>query len=295
LLPNLVQTTEGTPAIIHCGPFANIAHGTSSVLAQKMGIRTAGYVVNEAGFAADLGFEKYMDLVSPMTGIKPSAAVVVTTVKSLKQQGEGDLLRGALNLKKHIAIVRDSGLPAVVAINRFADDTQADLDSLRKLCEDAGAAFALSDAYEKGGDGAMALAQKVVDVIDANPDVQLTPVYESSDSALDKITKVAQRVYGADGIELSERAAQNLARFTGWGFGQLPICIAKTQYSLSDDPTRMGAPTGWTLQVTDIGLSAGAGFLVVVAGSMMLMPGLPKNPRALEIDVDEHGSITGIQ
>jgi formate--tetrahydrofolate ligase len=295
LLPNLVQTTEGTPAIIHCGPFANIAHGTSSVLAQKMGIRTAGYVVNEAGFAADLGFEKYMDLVSPMTGIKPSAAVVVTTVKSLKQQGEGDLLRGALNLKKHIAIVRDSGLPAVVAINRFADDTQADLDSLRKLCEDAGAAFALSDAYEKGGDGAMALAQKVVDVIDANPDVQLTPVYESSDSALDKITKVAQRVYGADGIELSERAAQNLARFTGWGFGQLPICIAKTQYSLSDDPTRMGAPTGWTLQVTDIGLSAGAGFLVVVAGSMMLMPGLPKILRALEIDVDEHGSITGMQ
>jgi formate--tetrahydrofolate ligase len=252
-------------------------------------------VVNEAGFAADLGFEKYMNLVSPMTGIKPSAAVVVTTVKSLKQQGEGDLMRGALNLKKHIAIVRDSGLPAVVAINRFSDDTQADLDSLRKLCEDAGAAFALSDAYEKGGDGAMALAQKVVDVIDANPEVKLTPVYEWGDAAIGKITKVAQRVYGADGIELSERAAQNLARFTRWGFGQLPICIAKTQYSLSDDPTRMGAPTGWTLQVTDIGLSAGAGFLVVVAGSMMLMPGLPKNPRALEIDVDEHGSITGMQ
>lgn len=295
LLPNLVQTTEGTPAMVHCGPFANIAHGTSSVLSQKMGMHLADYVVNEAGFASDLGFEKYMNLVSPMTGIKPSVAVVVTTVKSLKQQGEGDLMRGAVNLAKHIAIVRDSGLPAVVAINRFSDDTEADLDSLRKLCESSGAAFELSDAYVRGGEGAMALAQKVVDVIDANPDVHLTPVYASSDSTLEKIRKVAQRVYGADDISLSETATQSLARFMRWGFGHLPICIAKTQYSLSDDPARLGAPTGWTLQVTDIALSAGAGFLVVVAGSIMLMPGLPKAPRALQIDVDEYGSITGMQ
>jgi formate--tetrahydrofolate ligase len=295
LLPNLVQTAEGTPAMVHCGPFANIAHGTSSVLSQKIGMRLADYVVNEAGFASDLGFEKYMNLVSPMTGIKPSVAVVVTTVKSLKQQGEGDLTQGAVNLKKHIAIVRASGLPAVVAINRFSDDTLADLDSLRSLCESSGAAFALSDAFAMGGEGAMALAQKVVDVIDANPDVHLTPVYQSSDSALEKITKVAQRVYGADAIELSETATENLARFTRWGFGHLPICIAKTQYSLSDDPARLGAPTGWTLHVTDIALSAGAGFLVVVAGSIMLMPGLPKAPRALAIDVDEHGLITGLQ
>ncbi len=295
LLPNLVQTTEGTPAMVHCGPFANIAHGTSSVLSQKIGMRLADYVVNEVGFASDLGFEKYMDLVSPMTGIKPSAAVVVTTVKSLKQQGEGDLMRGAVNLKKHIAIVRASGLPAVVAINHFSDDSQADLDSLRTLCEASGAAFALSDAYVRGGEGAMALAQKVVDRIDASPAVHLTPVYESSDSALEKITRVAQRVYGADGIELSETATENLARFTRWGFGHLPICIAKTQYSLSDDPARLGAPTGWTLHVTDIALSAGAGFLVVIAGSMMLMPGLPRTPRALQIDVDEHGLITGLQ
>jgi len=295
LLPNLVQTTEGTPAMVHCGPFANIAHGTSSVLSQKMGMRLADYVVNEAGFASDLGFEKYMNLVSPMTGIKPAVAVLVTTVKSVKQQGEGDLTRGSANLKKHIAIVRASGLPAVVAINRFSDDSQADLDSLRSLCESSGAAFALSDAYIKGGDGAMALAQKVVDVIDANPEVHLTPVYAWSDSALEKIARVAQRVYGADAIELSETATENLARFTRWGFGQLPICIAKTQYSLSDDPARLGAPNGWTLHVSDIALSAGAGFLVVVAGSIMLMPGLPKAPRALQIDVDEHGSITGMQ
>lgn len=295
LLPNLVQTTEGTPAMVHCGPFANIAHGTSSVLSQKMGMRLADYVVNEAGFAADLGFEKYMDLVSPMAGIKPAVAVVVTTVKSLKQQGEGDLMRGAVNLKKHIEIVRNFGLPAVVAINHFSADSQADLDSLRALCESSGAAFALSDAYTKGGEGAMALAQKVVDVIDANPEVHLTPVYESSDAALEKIRKVAQSVYGAEGIELSETATENLARFTHWGFGHLPICIAKTQYSLSDDPTRLGAPTGWTLHVTDIALSAGAGFLVVIAGSIMLMPGLPKAPRALAIDVDEHGLITGLQ
>jgi formate--tetrahydrofolate ligase len=295
LLPNLVQTTEGTPATVHCGPFANIAHGTSSVISQKMGMRMADYVINETGFASDLGFEKYMDLVSPMSGIKPSAAVLVTTVKSVKQQGEGDLERGSANLEKHIAIVRGFGLPAVVAINRFPDDTEEELGALRTFCEARGAAFALSEAYAKGGEGAVALAQKVVEVIEANPDVQLTPVYELSDPVIDKITKVAQRVYGADAIELSERATENLIRFTRWGFGELPICIAKTQYSLSDDPKRLGAPTGWTLRVTDIALSAGAGFLVVISGTMMLMPGLPKVSRALGIDVDEQGEITGMQ
>jgi formate--tetrahydrofolate ligase len=295
LLPNLVQTTEGAPAMVHCGPFGNIAHGTSSVVSQKVGMRIADYVVNEAGFGADLGFEKYMDLVSSLSGIKPSVAVLVTTVQSVKQQGEGDLQRGSVNLEKHIAIVRGFGLPAVVAINRFPNDTESELETLRTFCEARGAAFALSEAYAKGGEGAEALARKVVEVIDANPDPRLTTAYESGDSAIDKITRVAQKIYGADSVELSERAQKNLARFTRWGFGELPICIAKTQYSLTDDPKRLGAPTGWTLHVTDIALSAGAGFLVVISGSIMLMPGLPKVSRALEIDVDDQGEIVGME
>jgi formate--tetrahydrofolate ligase len=294
LLPNLVQTTEGTPAMVHCGPFANIAHGTSSVISHKMGMRMADYVVNETGFASDLGFEKYMDLVSPMSGIKPSAAVLVTTVQSLRQQGEGNLERGSTNLEKHIAIVRGFGLPVVVAINRFPQDTLAELDMLHSFCEAHGAEFALSEAYAKGGEGAMALAQKVVEVIEANPNIELTTSYEFGDPVIEKITKVAQKVYGADSIEMSERAKENLARFTRWGFGELPICIAKTQYSISDDPKRLGAPTGWTLHITDIALSAGAGFFVVISGAMMLMPGLPKVSRALGIDVDKHGEITGM-
>jgi formate--tetrahydrofolate ligase len=295
LLPNLVQITDGSPATVHCGPFANIAHGTSSIISQKMGMRVADYVVNETGFASDLGFEKYMDLVSPSSGIKPSIAVLVTTVQSLRQQGEGDLQRGSANLGKHISIVRGFGLPVVVAINRFPADTEQELESLRAFCEAHGAAFALSEAYAKGGEGAAALAQKVIEVLDENPTIQLTTTYEPGDSAIEKITKVAQKIYGADGIELSEHARQNLDRFTNWGYGNLPICIAKTQYSLSDDPKRPGAPTGWTLHVSDVALSAGAGFLVVISGAMMLMPGLPKESRALAIDVDEHGEITGMK
>ena len=216
-----------------------------------------------------------------MSGNKPSVAVLVTTVQSVKQQGEGDLERGSANLEKHIAIVRGFGLPAVVAINRFPNDTEAELDKLRTFCEARGAEFALSEAYAKGGEGAAALARKVVEVIEANPNPAPTTTYELGDPVIEKITKVAKQVYGADGIELNERAKENLARFTRWGFGELPICIAKTQYSLSDDPKRLGAPTGWTLHVTDIALSAGAGFLVVISGAMMLMPGLPKVSRAL--------------
>jgi formate--tetrahydrofolate ligase len=182
----------------------------------------------------------------------------------------------------------------VVAINRFPNDTAAELETLHQFCEDHGASFALSEAFAKGGEGAVDLANKIVEVIDANPDVEPTTTYAPEDSAIEKITKVARSVYGAEGIELSEGARDNLARFERWGFGHLPVCIAKTQYSLSDDPKRMGAPSGWTLHVTDVALSAGAGFLVVVAGSMMLMPGLPKVSRALDIDVDEDGEIIGM-
>ena len=294
LLPNLVQTTEGTPAMVHCGPFANIAHGTSSVVSQQIGLNLADYVVNETGFASDLGFEKYMDLVMPSSGIKPAAAVVVTTVQSLHNQGEGDLQRGFANLEKHIAIVRGFLLPVIVAINRFPNDSIEELDIIQQFCEAHGASFALSEAYARGAEGAVDLARKVVEVIDAHPNVEPISTYAPEDSVLEKITKVARRVYGADEIELSELAQQNLDRFERWGFGHLPICIAKTQYSLSDNPKLMGSPTGWTLHVTDVALSAGAGFLVVISGAMMLMPGLPKASRALDIDVDEYGEIMGM-
>ena len=294
ILPNLVQTTEGTPAMVHCGPFANIAHGTSSVISQKMGLRLADYVVNETGFASDLGFEKYMDLVMPSSGIKPACAVLVTTVKSVESQGEGSLERGFLNLEKHIGIVRGFNLPVVVAINRFPGDSEADLATLREFCESRGASFALSEAFAKGGEGAVALAEKVVEVIAGSGNVELKTTYEAADSVVEKISKVARGVYGAADVEFNERASANLARLEGWGFGQLPVCIAKTQYSLTDDPKRMGAPTGWTLHVTDVQLSAGAGFLVVTSGAMMLMPGLPKESRAMGIDVDADGEITGM-
>jgi formate--tetrahydrofolate ligase len=294
ILPNLVQTTEGTPALVHCGPFANIAHGTSSVLSQQMGLRLADYVINETGFASDLGFEKYMDIVMPSSGIKPAAAVLVTTVQSVRNQGAGDLEAGFLNLKKHIAIVRGFNLPAIVAINRFPGDTDEELQSLEKYCQVQGAAFAVSEAFTNGGAGATQLAEKVVSVIAANPNPASETTYEPGLSALEKITAVAQKVYGAAAVELSPKAAQKLARFSEWGYGNLPVCIAKTQYSLTDDPTRMGAPTGWTLHIADIALSAGAGFLVVISGSMVLMPGLPKTSRALDIDVDASGDITGL-
>lgn len=294
LEPNLAQTTDGTPAMVHCGPFANIAHGTSSVVSQRIGMHLADYVVNETGFASDLGFEKYMDLVMPSSGIRPAVAVLVTTVQSLNNQGEGDLQRGFSNLEKHIGIVRGFGLPVVVAINRFPQNSDADLMMLRAFCETRGASFALSEAFAKGGQGAEDLARKVVEAIEANPEPQLTTTYSPSDSITEKITQVAQKIYGADMIEFTEVARQNLARFERWGFGDLPICIAKTQYSLTDDPKRMGAPVGWTLHVTDISLSAGAGFLVVTSGAMMLMPGLPKVSRAMNIDVNPEGEIIGM-
>ena len=294
LEPNLAQTTDGTPAMVHCGPFANIAHGTSSVVSQRIGMVLADYVVNETGFASDLGFEKYMDLVMPSSGIQPAVAVLVTTVQSMRNQGEGELDRGFSNLERHIGIVRGFGLPVVVAINRFPADTDAELDTLRAFCEARGASFALSEAFAKGGEGAAALARKVVEVIEAHPEPRLTTTYAASDSIETKIEKVSRQIYGAAGVELSEGARENIARFERWGFGELPVCIAKTQYSLTDDPKRMGAPTGWTLHVTDVSLSAGAGFLVVTSGAMMLMPGLPKTSRAMKIDVDAEGEIIGM-
>ena len=294
ILPNLVQTTEGTPALVHTGPFGNIAHGTSSVLSQQMGLRLADYVVNECGFAADLGAEKYFDIVMRTSGTRPAAAVLVATVQSLRAQGEGNLEAGFSNLAHHIHALRGYGVPIVVAINRFPNDSGAELAEIAAECarQEVGCSFV--EAFAKGGAGAMDLAEKIVAVIEGDPEPSIKPVYELEDSFEEKIRKVAVQVYGADGVTLSDAARTNLARFAEWGFGRLPVCVAKTQYSLTDNPKIMGAPKGWMLNVTNASLSAGAGFVVAVAGNMMLMPGLPSEPRALVIDVDEDGRIVGV-
>ncbi|MDR3740067.1 MAG: formate--tetrahydrofolate ligase [Terracidiphilus sp.] len=294
LLPNLVQTTEGTPALVHTGPFGNIAHGTSSVLSQQMGVRLADYVVNECGFAADLGAEKYFDIVMRKGGIRPAAAVLVATVQSLRAQGEGLLEAGFANLRHHVETLRGYHVPVVVAINRFPTNTDEELASIADECARIGVGCAPVEAFAKGGEGAAELARKVVALIEANPVPDVQSMYTLDMPFEEKLNAVATKVYGADGVELSETARAKLARYTEWGFGELPVCIAKTQYSLSDDPKRMGAPKGWTLRVTDALLSAGAGFVVAISGNMMLMPGLPQDPRAFTIDVDENSEIKGV-
>jgi len=294
LLPNLMQTTEGVPALVHTGPFGNIAHGTSSVISHQMGIRLADYVVNEAGFAADLGAEKYFDIVMRSSGIAPACAVLVTTVQSLRNQGEGDLERGFPNLARHITNLKRFGVPVVVAINRFPKDTDADLNRMAEYCAEHGAVSAMSEAFTKGGAGAETLAEKVVETIEKDSHPHVQPVYALEESLENKITKLATTIYGAAGVNFSERARKKLEQYQGWCFGKLPVCIAKTQYSFSDNPKLLGAPSGWTLNVTDASLSAGAGFVVVIAGNMMLMPGLPKAPRAAMVDVDAKGEIVGV-
>lgn len=294
LMPNLVQTTEGTPAFVHTGPFANIAHGTSSVISQQMALRLADYVVNEAGFASDLGAEKYFDIVMPSSGTRPAIAVLVTSVQSLRAQGQGLLDAGFPNLAHHLASLRSFGVPVVVAINRFPTDETSDLEAIASECKRLRVGSSVVEAFVKGGQGAVDLAEKVVAAISAEPMPNVKPIYSSHESLEEKIANVARRVYGAQGVEFSDRARASLGRFAAWGYAQLPVCIAKTQYSLTDDPKLTGAPTGWTLNVNDALLSAGAGFVVAVAGNMMLMPGLPRLPRALSIDVDDDGNIIGI-
>jgi formate--tetrahydrofolate ligase len=292
--PNLVQTTEGTPAMVHTGPFGNIAHGTSSILSHKMGVRLADYVVNECGFAADLGAEKYFGIVMRASGIQPAAAVLVVTAQSLRAQGEGKLESGFSNLAHHLKTLRGYGVPIVVAINRFPTDTAEDLEMVATECSLQGVPCAMVEAFTRGGEGAMELAQKVVSAIETNPSPEIQSVYALEDPLDVKILKVAIQVYGADGVTFSNASRAKLDRYAEWGFSRLPVCIAKTQYSLTDDPKRMGAPTGWTLHISDVSLSAGAGFVVAVSGNMMLMPGLPREPRALSIDVDDEGNIVGV-
>jgi formate--tetrahydrofolate ligase len=293
IMPNLVQTSEHTPALVHCGPFANIAHGTSSVLAQRMGLQLADYVVNEAGFGADLGAEKYFDIVMPASGIKPEAVVVVVTVKALAVHGSAEVERGLSNLDKHLDNLGRCGVPAIVALNLFPDDAAGDVAVVRRHCEQRDVPFAVVEAFGRGGEGAVALAEAVVSTAESGR-ADARSLYRLELGLVEKIERLAGAVYGAEHVHIEPPARRKLARFTDQGFGGFPICVAKTALSLSDDPKRLGAPTGWTFTVSDAHLSAGAGFVVVVAGAMNLMPGLPKLPRATVMDVDDEGMIVSL-
>jgi formate--tetrahydrofolate ligase len=298
LLPNLVQTGEGAPAIVHCGPFANIAHGTSSVLAQRLGLHLADYVVNETGFAADLGAEKFFDIVMPMSGHVPSVAVMIVTLKALRAQGgspDGPVAKGFPNLERHAANVRRWGAEPVVALNRFAADSDADLQSVLAHCASLGIDAALSEGYLKGGQGMADLARKVVAAADRADVSGVRPLYGPELSFEQKIAEVATKVYGAAGVAFKPAAKSRLQQYAALGYGHLPVCIAKTQYSFTDDAKVMGAPSGWTLTITDASLSAGAGFVVAIAGSMMLMPGLGKVPQAQKLGVTDDGAIVGME
>jgi formate--tetrahydrofolate ligase len=298
ILPNLVQTGEGAPAIVHCGPFANIAHGTSSVLAQRLGLHLADYVVNETGFAADLGAEKFFDIVMPMCGHVPSVAVMIVTLKALRAQGgapDAAVALGFPNLARHAANVRRWGAAPVVALNRFASDSEADLQAVLDYCASIGVEAALSEGYLKGGPGMADLARKVVAAADAADTGAIKPLYTPDLTFEQKITEVATRVYGAKGVVFKPGAKSRLQQYAALGYGHLPVCIAKTQYSFTDDAKVMGAPSDWTLTISDVSLSAGAGFVVAIAGSMMLMPGLGKVPQAQKLDVSDAGEIQGME
>jgi len=304
LKPNLVQTLEHTPAFIHGGPFANIAHGCNSVMATRMAMKMADYVVTEAGFGADLGAEKFLDIKCRMSGIKPSAVVVVATVRALKHHGgvaKADLgtenlkalEKGLPNLLQHVGnITNVYGLPAVVAINRFPTDTENELKLVEDKCRELGVNVALSEVWGKGGEGGISLAEEVVRLCEEPNDFRFS--YDIDMSIEEKIRAIAQKVYHADDINLPPAAARQLAQLEKLGFGKLPICIAKTQYSFSDDPSLLGAPEGFVLTVRNLKVSAGAGFIVALTGDIMTMPGLPKRPAAEKIDVDRTGKISGL-
>ena len=304
IMPNLVQTCENTPALVHTGPFANIAHGTSSVLSQKMALVLADYAVNETGFGADLGAEKYMDIVMTSSGLKPAAAVLIATVKGLAAQGglssevvsAGQIRSryGFNNLAKHVENLRKFNLPLVVAINRFPSDTREELDAVQRFCREVDAECAITEVFEKGGAGALELAAKAMALADRSYNREIVPLYPATFSTEQKIERVAKEIYGAHSVHLESAARKRLRRLDDLGFSRLPICIAKTQSSLSDNPKLLGAPRDWMLTITDAHLAAGAGFIVVVAGNMLLMPGLSKTPQAMVLDVDEGGQIIGL-
>ena len=301
--PNLVQTLEGSPAFIHGGPFANIAHGCNSVQATRLGLKLADYLVTEAGFGGDLGAEKFLDIKCRMAGLKPDAVVVVATVRALKMHGGRKktelgsedlkaLEAGIPNLQKHIENIQKFGLPVVVAINRFPLDTEAELALVEKKCAEMGASFALSEVWGKGGEGGVELAKKVVEACEKPSDFKF--IYKPEMSPKEKMTAIAREIYGADGVDFTPQAEKDLELIHELGKDDLLICMAKTQYSFSDDATKVGRPKDFRITVREVRLSAGAGFLVAVTGAIMTMPGLPKKPAALSIDVDENGKITGL-
>ena len=304
LKPNLIQTLEHTPAIVHGGPFANIAHGCNSVRATKTALKLADYVITEAGFGADLGAEKFFDIKCRKAGLAPDAVVLVATVRALKYNGgvaKADLgtenldalKKGIVNLEKHIENLQKFGVPVVVTLNSFVTDTKAETDYVEQFCRERGCEFALSEVWEKGGEGGIELANKVLLTLEQK-ESHFKPLYPDDMSLEDKIATVAREIYGADGVTYSAAAKKELKRITDVGMSSFPVCMAKTQYSLSDDQTKLGRPNGFTINVREVYVSAGAGFVVAVTGSIMTMPGLSKNPAAYGIDVNDDGVITGL-
>lgn len=304
LKPNLIQTLEHTGAIVHGGPFANIAHGCNSVRATKTALKLADIVVTEAGFGADLGAEKFLDIKCRMAGLKPDAIVLVATVRALKYNGGVPkdqlkeenleaLARGIVNLEKHIENMQKYDVPVIVTLNSFITDTEAEYRFVKKFCEDRGCEFALSEVWEKGGEGGIALAEKVLYTLE-NKESHYKPLYPDEAGLKEKIAAVAKEIYGADGVSFAPAASKALKKIEDMGFGGLPVCMAKTQYSLSDDQTKLGRPSGFLINVRDAYVSAGAGFVVVLTGAIMTMPGLPKVPAANNIDVNNDGVITGL-
>lgn len=304
LKPNLIQTLEHTPAIVHGGPFANIAHGCNSVRATKTALKLADYVITEAGFGADLGAEKFFDIKCRKAGLAPDAVVLVATVRALKYNGgvaKADLgtenldalKKGIVNLEKHIENLQKFGVPVVVTLNSFVTDTKTETDYVEQFCRERGCEFALSEVWEKGGEGGIELANKVLLTLEQK-ESHFKPLYPDNMSLEDKIATVAREIYGADGVTYSAAAKKELKRIADMGMSSFPVCMAKTQYSLSDDQTKLGRPTGFTINVREVYVSAGAGFVVAVTGSIMTMPGLSKNPAAYGIDVNDDGVITGL-
>ena len=301
--PNLVQTLEGTPALIHGGPFANIAHGCNSVMATKYALKMADYTVTEAGFGADLGAEKFLDIKCRFTGFRPNAVVIVATIRALKMHGGlaktelgteniEALKKGMTNLAKHIENIQKFGLPIVVAINAFPTDTENELKELKALCESMGASVSISEAWAKGGEGAVDLAQKVIEACEKPSDFHY--MYDENDTIKNKINAIATQIYGADGVNYTPTVEKTIAELEAAGLDKMPICMAKTQYSLSDDQAKLGAPTGFKITVRELRISAGAGFIVALTGNVLTMPGLPKKPAAENMDIDINGKITGL-
>lgn len=302
--PNLVQTIENTPAIVHGGPFANIAHGCNSVVATKTALKLADYVITEAGFGADLGAEKFLDIKCRYAGLKPDAVVIVATIRALKYNGEKPLKelseedlvalrKGAKNLERHIDNISKYGIPSVVAINRFPTDADNEIELLKEICEEKGVSVVLSEVFTKGGEGGIELAEKVVNICE-NEESNFKPIYSLDMSIKEKIEKIAKEIYGADGVNYEANAEKQIENLTELGFDKLPVCIAKTQYSFSDDPNALGAPSGFKINVRDVKVSAGAGFIVILTGQIMTMPGLPRVPHAEGMDICPDGTIVGL-